>query len=158
MGREIFSVTYQKVHVSKLPVFQKRLLHHAQAARRGAYAPYSDFSVGAAVELSGGEIVTGSNQENRAYPSGMCAERVALFAASAAFPEEKIIRIAVVAANEGRGIFPCGACRQVMHECEMRYGMPLEVILHDIESPMVFVFQGIDPLLPFGFSLKHTST
>ena len=156
-GRELYSATYDKVSVLKLSLPQRHLLREARRARERAYAPYSGFSVGAAVAFSDGRVVTGNNQENAAYPSGLCAERVALFAARASHPDALITRMAVVGANRGHGLFPCGACRQVMFEYEQRQQAPFEVLLHDLDSRWVYVFQGMNLLLPFGFSFQPSS-
>ena len=111
-----------------------------QAADR-AYAPYSRFSVGAAALLADGQIVTGSNQENAAYPSGLCAERVALFYAGAAYPEVPVRMLAIVA-KTGDGIrehiSPCGACRQVLLETEQRQREPVKVLLCGREKAVLF--------------------
>ena len=96
----------------------KRIIDAAFEIARNAYAPYSGFSVGAALLLANGEIVTGCNQENAAYPSGLCAERVALFSAGAHYPNVAVKQMAIVALKDGQpvAVAPCGACRQVLHE------------------------------------------
>lgn len=117
-----------------------------------AYAPYSDFKVGAAVLLANGEIITGNNQENAAYPSGICAERVALFYANARFPDTPVRAIAVAAfyKNEFMDfISPCGACRQVMAEVEKRFRHSVKVLLFGKEH--VLVLDRATELLPFCF-------
>src|SRR5712675_2767464 len=101
----------------ELPAQEKKLLAQAEQAAKDAYAPYSKFKVGAAVMLDNGKIITGSNQENASYPLGLCAERVALFAASAQHPGIKITGIAVASSSENPAS-ACGACRQVMAEYE----------------------------------------
>lgn len=118
-----------------------------------AYAPYSHFRVGAAALLENGEIITGSNQENAAYPSGLCAERVALFYAGAKYPDVPVKMLAI-AARDSRGeeverITPCGACRQVLLETEQRYGRPMSVLLGG--SSEVWLFEGAASLLPVCF-------
>lgn len=117
-----------------------------------AYAPYSGFKVGTAVLLANGEVITGNNQENAAYPSGMCAERVALFYANARYPATPVRAIAVAAfyKNEFMDfVSPCGACRQVLAEVEKRFGHPVKVLLYGKEY--VVVLDRVTELLPFCF-------
>jgi len=137
----------------ELPEMDRKLVLSARAAGQNAYAPYSGFRVGAAVFLENGEIIIGNNQENAAYPSGLCAERIALFYASANFPSVAIRALAVSHLNNG-GITaevakPCGACRQVIAEYEDLAGNPLRIILDGENS--INVFEGIDNLLPMRF-------
>lgn len=148
-------------HLEDLDLESKYLTHKAKDATGHAYAPYSKFLVGAAVLLEDGTIVTGTNQENAAYPSGMCAERVALFAAAALHPEKKITKIAVVAKRKGgKEILPatsCGPCRQVMLEFEQRQEKLIEVIMQNQEHKWVKA-PSAESLLPFSFtkaSLEH---
>ncbi len=122
-------------------------------AMSGSYAPYSHFNVGAAVLFEDGEIVKGSNQENAAYPSGLCAERTALFYASASRPDKAMSAIAIAAGQKGelckRPVTPCGACRQVMAQYQTKSGRPMKVIL--IGSDKIWVFEKVDDLLPLIF-------
>ncbi|HCC52649.1 MAG TPA: cytidine deaminase [Porphyromonadaceae bacterium] len=130
-----------------------RLRMAAVHAAGRAYAPYSRFQVGAAVMLRDGSVVEGSNQENIAFPSGLCAERVALFHAGASFPEIPVISLAIVAVKDGviqKSIAPCGACRQVMLETEQRYGKPVRILMCGRDET-ILVSTAKD-LLPFGFS------
>lgn len=131
------------------------LIQHAKAAMHKAYAPYSQFKVGASLLLQSGQIIEGNNQENIAYPSGLCAERVALFYAGAQFPNEPILKICIVAEGElmpqGALLSPCGSCRQVMLESEARQKQPIEVLLVQ-RSGQVIVLETVQNLLPFGFS------
>ncbi|RLD25671.1 MAG: cytidine deaminase [Bacteroidetes bacterium] len=131
------------------------LIIKAVEATKTAYAPYSLFRVGAAVRLNTGEIIMGSNQENIAYPSGLCAERVALFSAAAQHPEANIEAIAVTASHdfeENDEVFsPCGACRQVMAEFEQRSGKEISIIINSPDGK-VRVFKGVKQLLPFSFN------
>ena len=123
---------YKSVCAEELQEEDKRLRSVAVEAAKDAYAPYSHFFVGAAVLLEDGTIVKGNNQENAAYPSGLCAERVALFSAGAIFPTIPVVALAITAMKDGeiqQSISPCGACRQVMLETEQRYGRPLRVLL-----------------------------
>ena len=133
----------------------KALLEKAKEALSKAYAPYSNFHVAAGVLLSDGSVVTGTNQENAAYPSGMCAERVALFTVSSQHPGKTIKKIVVLArlAN-GTELAPassCGACRQVMLEYEQRQGKPFEVIMQNQDRHWVKTTSA-ETLLPFCFS------
>jgi len=133
----------------------KALLEKAKEALPNAYAPYSNFHVAAAILLNDGSVVTGTNQENAAYPSGMCAERVALFTVSSQHPG-KIIKKIVVAARLANGseLAPassCGSCRQVMLEYEQRQGKPFEVIMQSQDRHWVKT-SSAETLLPFCFS------
>ena len=148
-------------HLEDLDLESKYLAHKAKDAATHAYAPYSRFQVGAAVLLEDGTIVTGSNQENAAYPSGMCAERVALYSAVAQHPEMVISKIAVVASRKGgKELVPaacCGPCRQVMLVFEASQGKPIEVIMQSQEHQWVKT-PSAESLLPFAFSkasLEH---
>lgn len=129
------------------------LAHAAIEAMSGAYAPYSGFSVGAAVMFDDGEVVKGSNQENAAYPSGLCAERTALFYASASRPDKPMEAIAIVAGQDGMicgsPATPCGACRQVMAQYQTKSGIPMRVLL--IGSDRIWRFEKVDDLLPLIF-------
>ena len=135
----------------------RQLLDKAKEASIKAYAPYSDFRVGAAVLLDNGEIVIGNNQENAAYPQGMCAERVALFSAMAQYPDMKIISIAVYGNPQHfqmeNYLAPCGGCRQVMLEYELKHKHKIRVLLGG-NSGKVMLIEGIENLLPFQFSVK----
>ena len=130
------------------------LVNAAKEATAGSWSPYSGFKVGAALLLDDGTVVTGSNQENAAYPSGLCAERTALFAAGHAHPGKAVIALAIAARN-GNGytaqpITPCGACRQVLAETQQRGGKPIRFILYGTEGTMV-IEGGTDAILPFCF-------
>ncbi len=133
------------------------LLDKAIQATESSYAPYSSFNVGAAVRLSNGEIVQASNQENAAYPSGLCAERTAIFYAHAKYPAEKITALAVVAKNNGKltnGLtYPCGACRQVLYESQTRACSPIKIIVGSADRALVL--DSVDDLLPFAFDNLH---
>lgn len=138
---------------------QKNVIEAAKRATTGSYAPYSHFKVGAACLLDNGEIISGSNQENAAYPSGICAERTTLFYAMAKYPEAKVLKLAVVACDD-EGVFtdsiaaPCGACRQVIYETECRSKGPIEILLPTAKEG-VYVFESIKVLLPFGFGPEN---
>jgi cytidine deaminase len=139
---------------SELPEGDRALLKAAHAAALTAYAPYSNFRVGAAVRLSSGEIVKGSNQENMAYPSGLCAERTAFFAAGSQFPNEKIQAAAVVTDREMASVdfSPCGGCRQVMLESEHRNGAPIRFLMQP-GAGEVLVSKNVSQFLPLTFRL-----
>ena len=137
----------------ELPEADKHLRLAAIEAAKRAYAPYSHFQVGAAILLDDGAIIEGNNQENVAYPSGLCAERVALFAAGASFPEKPVKALAIVAITDGiirPSISPCGACRQVMLETEQRYGYPVRILLCGQDETVIV--QSAQDLLPISFS------
>ncbi|MCC5922829.1 MAG: cytidine deaminase [Crocinitomicaceae bacterium] len=130
------------------------LFQAADQAMENAYAPYSKFKVGAALLLEDGTIVKGSNQENVAYPSGLCAERTAIFAAGSNYPDKKIKKIAIVAKGDlisvENTLSPCGACRQVMAETESRQREAFEILLRNFNGSVV-KFKGVSSLLPFIF-------
>ena len=132
----------------------QELMKKAEEAAIEAYAPYSGFRVGVALLLEDGHIITGSNQENAAYPSGLCAERVALFSAASQFPGKKILKISV-AARDKKGtttpVTPCGSCRQVMLEYEYKQKQPFQIFLHGPDHK-ILQFNSADALLPFGFN------
>lgn len=141
----------------ELELKDAELLSQAHEAVQSSYAPYSHFHVGAAVRLSNGVVVKGANIENAAYPSGLCAERVALFAAQAQYPDVPIEAIAITAESEhneiDEPIAPCGACRQVMVEAEQRSQRPLRIICQGHKGA-IMVFDGIETLMPFIFLTK----
>ncbi|MBP1671551.1 MAG: cytidine deaminase [Bacteroidales bacterium] len=154
MCQKSISISYKEYFRNEgLELKDKELLDRAKKASEGAYAPYSNFNVGAAVRLSNGEIIAASNQENAAYPSGLCAERVAIFYAHAKFPDASVESIAVTASVGGHicetPTYPCGACRQVLAESEMRSGSPIRVIVGG--EKFTQVMDSISALLPFTF-------
>lgn len=132
----------------------KSLMLQAIEVRKNAYAPYSKFKVGAAILLDNGKIVLGSNQENAAYPSGLCAERVAIFHAGAIYPEATMMKIAISATSDTNPtltpIPPCGACRQSISEYESRQETPIEIFFMG-ESGEVYKSDSISNLLPLSF-------
>lgn len=138
-------------------VADAELLQQAHEATHNSYAPYSKFHVGAAARLANGVIVKGNNIENAAYPSGLCAERVTLFAAQAQYPDVPVVALALTACSEitevTEPVAPCGACRQVMVETEQRSGRPMKIICQGHTGP-VFVFDGVETLMPFVFLTK----
>lgn len=132
----------------------KEVVDAARAATANSYAVYSKFNVGAAVRLEGGVIVKGSNQENAAYPSGLCAERTTLFWANSQYPDRAVLTLAIAARTENgelaMPIPPCGACRQVILETEKRYNRTIRIILYGTRECYV-VEDGIKALLPLTF-------
>jgi len=145
--------TYNAIEL--LPLEEKNLMLKAVEARKKAYAPYSNFQVGAAVLLTNGTIVIGSNQENASYPSGLCAERVAIFQAGARFPNETIKAIAVSAASSTNEVAtpaaPCGNCRQAMHEYEFRQKSPIAILMMG-EKGDIHKCDAVADLLPLAFN------
>ncbi|MBS1636630.1 MAG: cytidine deaminase [Bacteroidetes bacterium] len=137
---------------------EQDLVKKAKEALQAAYAPYSHFFVGAAVLLGNGEVIIGNNQENAAYPSGLCAERVAIFHAGARFPgvPVKTIAISCKAQNQviNDPVSPCGACRQAIAEYETRYASPIRIIMSG-ESGKIYVANSIEALLPLMFNRKY---
>ncbi|MEG0948427.1 MAG: cytidine deaminase [Bacteroidales bacterium] len=136
---------------------QKKLTNEAKEATFRSYAPYSGFFVGAAAELANGEIIQGNNQENAAYPSGLCAERVTLFFANSKYPDVAVKRLAIAARTGGdfvaECVAPCGACRQVILETEDRGGKPMELLL--CGKDQVYIVDSIKDLLPLYFSKEQ---
>lgn len=154
--RKSIKIEYEEYDsVGDLSATDSELLQLAMDAANDAYSPYSQFKVGAAVRLDDGKIVVGNNQENAAYPSGLCAERVALFSALSQNPSSAVSAIAIVGRN-GDGQWceasPCGACRQVMAECESRSGRKITIILY-AEGGKAIVLRGVNSVLPFRFSM-----
>jgi cytidine deaminase len=138
----------------ELPPEIQNLIGEAQKARDKAYAPYSKFKVGAAILLKNKEIVIGSNQENASYPSGLCAERTAVYHAGAQFPEEKITAIAITAKSSERKVDspvpPCGACRQAIAEYEIKQNQPIQIYFMG-ETGKVIKSPSLLNLLPLAF-------
>lgn len=132
---------------------QRELISVAKEQINHSYCPYSHFHVGAAAKLSNGVVIRGCNQENAAYPSGLCAERTALFAAGAQYPNEAVEKLAIACFTGGHFTkepgSPCGACRQVMVETEHRYGGKMEVLLYGENG--TYVFESAADLLPLIF-------
>lgn len=137
----------------ELSVADQTLMTAAMEATERSYAPYSHFSVGAAALLANGTVVTGTNQENAAYPSGLCAERTTLFYANSQYPDQPVTTLAIAARTERdfipTPIPPCGACRQVILETEKRYDHPIRILLYGKEC--IYEIHGIGDLLPLSF-------
>ena len=140
--------------VEELPQDIQSLMEQAVEIRKNAYAPYSKFKVGAALLLDNGEIVVGSNQENAAYPSGLCAERVAIFHSNAVYPNAKIIKMAISATSDNNKtttpIPPCGGCRQSISEYEFKQNVPIEIYFMG-EIGEIYKSDSIKNLLPLSF-------
>lgn len=141
----------------ELTVKQQNLVQKAMDTARSAYAPYSGYHVGAAALLENGEIIVGSNQENAAYPSGLCAERVAIFYAGARHPGVPVLSLAIAAMRDGvyqeEPVAPCGGCRQVLFEKESQGKIPMEVILYG--SKKIQVLRQAADLLPLPFIFEE---
>ena len=143
--------------LEELSAIEQSLVIKAKAIAKKAYAPYSKFNVGAALLLDNGEIISGNNQENAAYPSGICAERTAIFYANAQYPNQAVKALAVAVFRNGeyaeQPVTPCGSCRQVILETENRYNSPIRVIMTG--EKQIYVANSIKYLLPLSFdSLK----
>lgn len=154
MKQKEIRIWYEEYGSSEeLPEDLKQLLESSREVSSKAWAPYSGFCVGAAVRLANGMVFTGNNQENAAYPSGLCAERTALFYANANYPEVPVVAIAISARTDHRitsePVSPCGSCRQVMMETETRFKQPINIILDGQSS--IRIFLGIESLLPMSF-------
>lgn len=141
----------------------QKLLKASKEAVNLSYAPYSKFHVGAALLLSNGEIVKGSNQENASFPAGICAERVALSAASSIYPKEKILAVAISYHNSAEDssteniLSPCGICRQSLMEATQRQQSHIEVILSNPQGKIIYL-ENADNLLPLAFSSDHLTS
>ena len=137
----------------ELTVADRELIERAMKATDNAYAEYSHFYVGAALRLANGRIVIGANQENAAFPSGLCAERTAIFSAQANFPDQSIDALALVARNDNElidnPVTPCGACRQVLLGVEERYGLPMRILMYGKSG--VYSVGSAKDLLPLSF-------
>lgn len=157
MTEKSLTIKYKEyVNIDSLDKADKELMLRAIAATDGAYAPYSGFHVGAALRLADGSIVVGNNQENVAYPSGLCAERTALFAASAQRPDMRNYTALAIAGRNAAGELceasPCGACRQVMLEYEQQQGHALRVLCLQ-QGGAVREVSSVADLMPFSFGM-----
>ncbi|CAM1373841.1 cytidine deaminase [Tenacibaculum xiamenense] len=145
-------------NLSELSKEEFDLMNHAIEARKKAYAPYSKFNVGAALLLNNGKIITGNNQENAAYPSGMCAERVAIWKAGSEYPNMTVKKIAITAASSeivvSKPVGPCGACRQTLSEYEINQKQPIEIIFMG-EVGQIIKTESLLSLLPFSFDSSY---
>lgn len=155
MIQKHIDITYSEfLSVDEMIPEDRELVGAAIEAMSGAYAPYSHFHVGAAVRLSNGQIVKGSNQENAAFPSGLCAERTAMFAASSRYPDKDMLSIAIAGGVLGMlgtsPATPCGACRQVMAQYQAKSGKPMSVIM--VADGLIWKFDRVDDILPLIFN------
>ena len=152
-----FDLSIYKGEEALLPA-DRELLERARSATSGAYAPYSGFRVGAALMLQSGEVIIGNNQENASFPSGLCAERVAVFQKGARFPEGVIEVLAVVALSPGNHLetpaAPCGNCRQSLLEYEHRQKSPIRILLQ-ADNGQVYECPSVSALLPLGFDKSY---
>ena len=154
MNQKEIRVTFEEYgSIDELNAEDRELAGEAIVAMQGSYAPYSHFHVGAAVRMSNGQIVRGANQENAAFPSGICAERTAMFAAGAKYPDKDMRSIALAGGVFGRltdqPATPCGACRQVMAQYQTKAGKPMSVIM--VGAQKVWKFARVDDILPLIF-------
>lgn len=140
----------------ELPQLEQQLVEAAKKARQGSHSPYSNFQVGAALRLASGKLVLGSNQENAAYPSGLCAERTALFWAGANHPGE-IIEALAVCVKEGAPHlpFPCGSCLQVISEYQKKQEKVIDIYLIHPQEDLIYKASGVEQFLPFSFNRTH---
>lgn len=147
------TIEYKIAQLDELSTSEQELVRTAMQATDHSYAKYSGFRVGAACLLDNGQVVVGANQENAAYPSGLCAERTAIFAAQANYPDHPVTTLAIAARNaEGftkAPISPCGACRQVILEVESRYDLPVRILLYGTDG--ILCIRSVKDLLPFCF-------
>ena len=152
---KIESTLYVFDNVHELPQDAFTLMQKAVEAREKAYAPYSKFHVGAALLLDNNEIITGNNQENASYPSGLCAERTAIYYAGAKYPNARIVRMAITAGSKKHQtkepIPPCGACRQAIAEYEIKQEIPIEIYFMG-ETGKVAKSKSLENLLPLMFN------
>lgn len=153
MKKKTIEIEYQSLQFEELSQENKMLIQKADEIRDKAYAIYSDFYVGAALLLDTGDIVLGNNQENIAFPSSLCAERVAIFYCKANYPNSKIKKLAITAKSIKEAynevVTPCGSCRQVISEYERNQKSPIEIILKGQNE--VIIFRSINDLLPLAF-------
>lgn len=155
MDTKIITTSVKVLSNAELSPSDAALVEEARQSTFRSYAPYSRFSVGAAILLDNGAIVAGSNQENAAYPSGLCAERTAAYYAHSRWPEAKFVKIAIAARDTGgsptaRPISPCGACRQALIEYESLAGHPVEVLMAGADA--VYAVESVGALLPLAFT------
>lgn len=147
------TATIKVYQPDELSPADRALMNAAREATARSYAPYSRFSVGAAAQLADGTVVTGTNQENAAYPSGLCAERTTLFYANSQHPDQPVVTLAIAARTEkdfiDMPIPPCGACRQVILETEKRYKQPIRILLYG--KKCIYEVRSVGDLLPLSF-------
>ena len=155
MKEIVFQTKVKVCTIDELSAQEREIVDAARKATANSYAVYSGFSVGAAVRLSDGTVVTGTNQENAAYPSGLCAERTTLFWAHSRYPNDAVLTLAIAAYTNGKEldtpIPPCGACRQVILETEKRFKTPMKIILYGAKECYI-IEDGVKALLPLSFT------
>lgn len=156
MEEKVLTTRFHICQWNDLNAEQQALIEIAKEQTNNSYSPYSHFRVGAAARLQNGVIVRGSNQENAAYPSGLCAERTALFAAGATYPDQPVTHLAIACFTNGHFTpdpgSPCGSCRQVMVETEHRYPRKMQILLYG--EKQIFVFDSAQDLLPLSFLIE----
>ncbi len=139
---------------------EQQLVLKAREITQNSYSPYSNFKVGVALLLKNGTIITGTNQENAAYPSGLCAERTAIFYANSQYPEQAIVKMVITAKKNNKlvtnPISPCGSCRQVMLETENRFHTPIKIFL-DSQNQILMV-ENANTLVPLSFTSKDLNS
>lgn len=155
MKKEL-AIKFEVLSTKDLDTVEKQLFDKAMQIREQAYAPYSNFLVGCSVLLENGEIYQGSNQENAAYPSGLCAERSVLYWLGANLPQQKIKKIFIVGGakiktDKSRVITPCGACRQSIMEYETKQNESIEIYFSSLDGETIYKVDSIKDLLPFSF-------
>ena len=155
MKEKVLNSTIQVAQMDELSEVERELLEMAIEGTNRSYAPYSNFHVGAAILLENGIKFIGCNQENAAFPAGICAERAAIFAAGAQYPDQPILMLAIAARNEkgelvDEPVSPCGTCRQVIIETETRFKHPVRILLYG--KKCVYVVDGIHQLMPLSFT------
>ncbi len=158
MKQIIINTTITVLSTDELSQQEVDLMMKAIEARSKAYAPYSKFTVGAAILLDNGIVVQGSNQENAAYPSGLCAERVAIFYAGATYPNAKIVKMFITASPQDRDleepIPPCGSCRQAIAEYEFKQDIPIEILFMGAKG-LIYKSDSLKNILPLIFDKNH---
>lgn len=161
MKQHHLTIAYDILEPADLMPAEEEVLFHALEAAKSAYAPYSQFHVGAAVKLDNGTILTGNNQENSAFPSGLCAERVLLFYLSSQNLLDQIEVMAIRVYSPHKRIhqpaFPCGACRDVIKECQLRRRKPWTLLLQGEAGPIIRFHNPLEALFPFPFLLENNS-
>lgn len=148
-------IQIRECQMDELTSDEQFLVEKAIESTNNSYAPYSNFHVGAAIQLENGEVLPGCNQENAAFPAGLCAERSAIFAAGAQYPEVPITMLAIAARNTKgelteEPVSPCGTCRQVLIETETRHNQPIRILLYG--KRCIYVMEGIRNLMPLSFT------
>ncbi len=156
MKNSNITISYQQLSFQELSLSDKKTLDHAKQMAEKAYAPYSNFHVGASAQLENGMQIGGNNQENAAYPSGLCAERVALFTANSQYPDQAVecLGIYLPAVFNPTIPSPCGACRQVICEIRIAQDKPIRLLLMNGDNT-VWLFNDANDLLPFSFTSDH---